>query len=135
MSTLKQILNEASPARRSLLSAVAGFTGFGVWAYWANIEHGQGAALKAALTQGSFSFIVTFVNTHIIECVYRALDDKRCSLAATVLFTSVLVCAMSWLINVVLGTPEILITILPGCVISVAYALAYTLTLRKVKLL
>lgn len=127
-----RLFNHSTAKKRSLLSAVSGLLGFGIWAYWVNSEHGQLAAIKAALTQGSYSFIVTFLNTYVIECVYRCLVNIRFRLVATATLTSLVVCTLSWCVNTLSGTPEVMMTILPGCAISSIYGFAYTLALKKV---
>lgn len=131
MNNISHFFNHASAKKRSVISALLGLLGYGVWAYWVNSEYGQSAAIKAAFTQGSYSFVVTFCNTFVIEFVYRYLIGKKYRLVITALMTSFLVCFLSWCINTVLGTPEVFMTILPGCIMTLVYGFLYTLTLKK----
>jgi len=132
LNTVNHLFNNSTAKKRSLISALSGFFGFGLWAYWVNSDYGHSAATKAAFTQGSYSFIVTFLNTYVIEFVYRCLAGRRFRLMITVILTSSLVCSLSWCLNTLLGTPEVLMTILPGCIISSIYGFAYTLALKKI---
>lgn len=112
---------------RSLLSATIGLIGYGAWAWYANSGYGEAAALKAAITQGSYSFSITLVLTLLMEYLYR----RSQSVLLTALPTSLMLYISSYTVNYLAGTPEILMTILPGAIISTIYAIAYSLGLSK----
>lgn len=127
------MFDRLSPFQRSLISAFAGLLAYGLWAYFANMAHGFKAGIKAACVQGGYSFVLTFVMTMLIESLYRFLIQKHWQ-RATVM-TIVTVCltlyASSWLLNYLVGTPEILMTVLPGYVIGSMYTYSYVLKLAK----
>ena len=68
-----------SPILRSLLSALAGFIIYGLWAYWVNSSEDRGRALVSALTQGSYSFIITLVLNFFMEWFYSYLATSPLS--------------------------------------------------------
>ena len=117
-----------------MLAACCGFLGYGGWAYFANIGYGSGTALKAALTQGSYSFVVTLVLTLFMEFTYRLSEKPWLRFNLTFTLTCLLLYATSWGVNALAGTPKILLTILPGAVISTCYTFSYTLALGKLSL-
>ena len=132
LKTIIKQLGKSTAQKRIFISAFFGLFFFGLWAYWVNSGYGQYLAIKAAFIQGSYSFIVTLVNTYFIERVYRCLDGRRLQVITTAVLTTVLVCSLSWYLNTVLGTPEVLMTILPGCLVSSIYCFTYTFTLKQI---
>lgn len=121
-----------SPVLRTLLSAFAGFVGYGAWAYAANMSYGSDMAWRAFFTQGLYSFVITVVLTSLMEQLFirlAALQPKQrfwCSVVPVCL----LLYATSWTVNYAAGTPNILLTILPGAIMSTIYAFGYISTLK-----
>lgn len=97
------------------------------------MSHGQDAALRAALTQGAYSFVITMVLTSIMEVAYA--KSARLSKRGRFLISTLPVCALlyvtSWYVNFLAGTPYILLTILPGAVFSTLYTFAYIKALER----
>ena len=122
-----------SRIQRGLIAATAGFAAYGGWAYYINHSHGSSAALKALFTQGSYSFSLTLVMAFIMEWLFQLSSKPVTRFCLTFFITSLLLYSTSWGINAWAGTPEILLTILPGAVIGTFYTLSYTLTLFKLQ--
>jgi len=118
---------------RGLLAAAAGFFAYGGWAYYINHSHGSSAALKALFTQGSYSFTLTLITAFIMEWLFQLSSKPITRFCLTFFITSLLLYSTAWGINFWAGTPEILLTILPGAVIGTFYTLSYTLTLFKLQ--
>jgi len=116
---------------RILLSAFAAFVGYGAWAFYANHAYISAVSIKAALTQGSYSFVLTLSMSSFMEFLHQALGKARIRLPLTILITSLFLYTTSWGINKLLRTPEILMTILPGMIIGTLYTFSYGLTLEK----
>lgn len=114
---------------RSIVSGLAGFVAYGGWAFYANYDHGVEAAMQAALTQGSYSFCVTLV----METLFRLLAKPALRFCVTFFGTCSVLYSTSWGVNVLAGTPEIFITILPGVIIGTAYTFVYTLSLARLQ--
>lgn len=115
---------------RSLVSGAIGFVGYGGWAFSANLAYGLEAAVKAALTQGSYSFALTLVITVLMEYLYGLLAKPLLRFCVTFFGTCTVLYSTSWGVNFLAGTPEIFMTILPGMIIGTIYTLGYTLSLR-----
>lgn len=113
---------------RSLGAALAGLLAYGGWAWLANRMHGPDAALLAACTQGSYSFTITLLLNGVME----VLHGPRLRIGANTVFaaTCLLLYASSWTVNAIVGTPEILLTVLPGWCLSTLYTWGYTRVLR-----
>jgi hypothetical protein len=131
MSFVNSLMNNA--VIRMLVPSFAGLVFYGAWAYWINSDHGQLAALKAAGTQGSYSFVITLSLALTIEWLFQLMKPLRYrswwvgSIACLSLY------ATSWGVNVLSDTPNILLTILPGAAVSTLYTAMYIMTLSKIK--
>lgn len=116
-----------------MLSALVGFAAYGAWAYVANMNHGDEMATRAALTQGSYSFIITLVLTGLMEKLFAWL--ATCSPRQRFWLSTLPVCLLlylsSWTVNYLAGTPNILLTILPGAIMSSVYTFSYIAALAK----
>lgn len=120
----------SSPLARSFFSGLAGFVVYGGWAYFVNESHGQDLAMMIGLVQGSYSFALTFVMTLVTEWLFLKCNGQFFTIMAivcTALFVT------PYLIHMLIGTPEILMTILPGFVIGSIYTGVYVVGLKKVK--
>jgi hypothetical protein len=134
---ISSVFDRMSPFQRSLFSALAALIAYGGWAYLVNSMHGSFAAIKAACVQGSYSFLLTFLMTILIELLYRvscAITDA--DLLRKVL-TSVITCCMifsaSWWVNVLAGTPEIFNTVILGYVVGGIFTASYVIGLAGEK--
>ncbi len=116
---------------RSLLSCIAALLCYGGWAFYANQDYGFNVASKAALTQGSYSFILTLLLSGVMEYFYRIWRRQKWRYPITVGATCLTLYATSWGVNALLGTPEILVTIFPGAVIGTVYTVCYCMVLSK----
>lgn len=116
---------------RSLGAALAGFLVYGGWAYYVNMSHGEFIGLRSGLLQGGYSFILTFLTTLLMERLYRSFASHRFPALLTVLVTGVLLFTVPCIIHSIAGTPEILMTVLPGFLIGMVYTTLYTLSLRR----
>lgn len=132
-------------SQRSLLGAFSAFFVYGAWAFFINHHHGYDVGMKAALTQGSYSFVVTLVLSLLMEALFANLsrpyakDDNRASSIKqpefwlTILITCVILYSSSWLVNVLAGTPEIFKTVSLGYVFGTFYTAVYTLNMQRSK--
>jgi hypothetical protein len=129
------LFDRFSLVQRSLISSLAGFLFYGLWAFLVNIMHGTQAAVKAACVQGSYSFLITLGITLMLESMYRFLlnltDLYRVSAVATVLICCTPVFIGSWMVNVAAGTPEVFETVILGYLLGAAYSSIYVLGLLK----
>lgn len=124
-----------SPLARSLVRSIgaglAGFAFYGGWAVFVNWPHGETIALKSGLVQGSYSFAVTLSMTLVTEWLHKLAIEFTYRIPLLMLtICSALFCT-AYGINYVAGTPEILMTIIPGFIIGSTYTLIYIFGLEK----
>ncbi len=112
---------------RSFLAATAALIGYGGWAWFANSSAGNAAAWKAALVQGGYSFILTFVMTYVTEWLYWYTGGR---VWLTTLLSSFLLLVSAYSIHLIAGTPEVGMTIAPGFVIGTVYSAFFVVYLK-----
>ena len=126
-----------TPFQRSLFSAFAALIAYGGWAYLVNSMHGNFAAVKAACVQGSYSFLLTFLMTILIELLYRVscaiTNVELLSKVLTIVVTCSIIFSASWWVNVLAGTPEIFDTVILGYVVGGAFTASYVIGLAGEK--
>ena len=124
-----------SPFQRSLVSAFAAFSFYGGWAFLVNSMHGSMVAIKAACVQGSYSFLLTFFMTILVEGVFRTIRriSRQALLInlATIVITCGLIFSTSWWVNAMAGTPEIFNTVILGYIIGGIYTTSYVIGLDR----
>ena len=134
---ISAVFDRMSPFQRSLLSAFAALIAYGGWAFLVNSMHGNFAAIKAACVQGSYSFLLTFVMTILIELLYRAFcaitDNDLLRKILTIVVTCCIIFSVSWWVNVLAGTPEIFNTVILGYVVGGVFTAGYVIGLAGEK--
>ena len=113
-------------AARVMLVSTGALALYGGWATLVNWPHGADVALRAGATQGAMSFTFTALMSTLMEALFTACRPgwRRVAitcglpLAGTVLL---LVAA-----HALVGTPELLLTVLPSATIGSVFALVYT---------
>ncbi len=123
------------PYQRGLVSGIIGFICYGCWAYFVNHKHGMMVAIKATYVQGSYSFVLTFFMTSLIEIFFRLfshlLNNYILIIWTTILLTCCLIFGASWWVNVEAHTPEILETVSLGYVMGGIYTIVYVYSLAQ----
>ncbi len=126
---MKSLLNHQ--IIRIFLPPFAGFLFYGGWAFIINSGHGIEKALIAAFTQGGYSFVITLVLAILIEWLFTRLSSVPWH-HIWVFFIAVTILAVTSIsLNIIVGTPEVLWTVLPGLLVSSVYTHLHLLTLRK----
>ncbi|MDM3869990.1 hypothetical protein QSV34_01340 [Porticoccus sp. W117] len=120
-----------SPTARILLSAVAAFVCYGGWTLFVNSDGGVMSAMSYALSYGGYSFVMTLLTTVLLEFLYRYFAHHRKGPLVAGIITCLLLYMGAWCVNFAAGTPNILLTILPGAAFSTLFVISYLLTLAK----
>ena len=124
---------------RVWIPPITGFLFYGSWALLINsgvLIADQGslsAGVKAGLTQGSYSFVITLVLTVMIEWLFVRLQPVPLRSVWVFLLALLVLVVTSSGVNVLAGTPNVLWTILPGLVVSAVYTVLHIVTLHRVK--
>lgn len=116
---------------RVSFSALAALVFYGGWAYWINLNHGMAPAMKAAFVQGGYSFVLTFLLSLLIEWLFLRWGHWRYGVPMVGLLICCFLYSVSWGVNFLAMTPEILWTILPGAFISTIFTISYLLGLKE----
>ncbi len=120
--------------KRSILSAIAAFLGYGSWSAYANYDHGMDIATKILLIYGTYSAIATLAYSSIMEFIYSQAHPRKIAAGLTLLITCALMYSTTVAVNIIAETPELLLTITPGIIISTFFALGYVKVLSGVYL-
>ncbi|MCV6604748.1 MAG: hypothetical protein OIF34_05555 [Porticoccaceae bacterium] len=120
-----------SPTARILISAVAAFLGYGGWTLYVNGDGDPMSAMSYALSYGSYSFVMTLITSGLLEGLFRGFGGQRKGSLIAGAITCLLLYAGAWGINYAAGTPNILITIVPGMTFSTLFVVSYLITLKK----
>ncbi len=121
----------ASGWARSLAAGIAGFVVYGAWAWYVNQAHGQAVGIRAGLIQGSYSLALTLTTTLMMEYLLNLLKDIPGQVWLTIAATSVITFSTAYAIHFVFGTPEILMTILPGFLSGTVYTVTYVVSVHR----
>jgi hypothetical protein len=119
-----------SAARMAPVHMAVAFVGMGVWAAWANREHGADEVLRAGLVQGTISAGITLVLKQLVEAVAARLAGGAALFVPPALAWGASAAILS-VIHVVAGTPEIAATIAVPNAVATVYAALYTYALWK----
>lgn len=114
---------------RSLLSAFIFTTLWSSWAYYANSSFGETYAIKAAITQGSFTFINSFIYTVILEFLLNRFKKKNLIIAF--LIPNVLLSIILPLLHILRDTPNVSYTVIPVLIIIYIISGLYLISRRK----
>ncbi|MGS2722543.1 hypothetical protein ACVBEJ_02280 [Porticoccus sp. GXU_MW_L64] len=124
-------MTKLSPTARILLSAVAAFLGYGAWTLLVNSDGDLISAMSYALCYGSYSFAMTLATSGLLEFLYRHFAHHYKGTIVAGIVTCLLLYAGAWCVNYAAGTPNILLTILPGAGFSTLFVISYLMTLSK----
>ena len=122
---------EQAQRRRVILSAVAAFVLYGGWAILANYDHGLTKAFTAGLTQGLMSMVSTAFLTAGMEWIFAACSAGALRYFTTGLTPITLVLVIMTALHLAIGTPEVLVTMLPSAIIGIAYSMVYATGLTR----
>lgn len=120
-------------AVRAVIAAIAALLAYGAWAFWVNSQYSTTAGWRAGLVQGVYAFVLTLCSSLLYEFLFSRMRDwhlrKFKCLAAGMTLQFVTAYGIHWQV----GTPAILVTILPGLAIGSVYATFYLLLLEKLE--
>jgi len=116
---------------RLLVPPLAGFCFYGAWAFYVNMDYGSSMGITAAMTQGSYSFVVTLLLAVLVERLFVRFQNITFGAFWVGLIAITLLGVVSWAVNALVGTPKIIWTILPGLTVSAIYTTMYIMTLSK----
>jgi hypothetical protein len=120
--------------RRALIVGCGAFLLFGGWALIANRAHPATDMARAALAQGSLSFVSTTFSVLLLEYLYGLGRTPRRKLLLAGIGTPAIILVTMTVVHALAGTPSILVTLLPSGISGTIFAVTYTLNLRRLEL-
>ena len=124
-------MNTPKEKRAALLTAIAAAIGYGGWAVYANSDHGVHAFIIAGLVQATYAFFSTFFITHVAQRTFVKYDCGVRGVLAGFGASFVVMLAIPITVHNIMGTPEILHTILPGLIWGSIYLLGVLISLQS----
>ena len=108
----------ASTATTSALytwgSALLSFVLWGGWAFLVNRSAGMSSGVVSGLAQGTASALMTLVMIRVVTAVFRRLTSRVAQMVVPTVLTVGGAACFLVAVHTLVGTPEILWTILPG---------------------
>lgn len=107
------------------LSAILAAIIYGGWAAYANYSHGFNASVMASAVQAIYAFTSTFIVGRIAEKVYVRFGCgfKGITVGFIIAFLVMLIIPIA--VHLLAGTPEIIMTILPGLIWGALYIIGF----------
>ncbi len=104
------------------ISASLAFLLWGGWAYFINSGTTSTSGIVPAITQGSYSFIITLLMTHFITFQYNRIPAGVWRTFLPPVITISLTGTLLVFIHKLVGTPEILFTVTPALSIALLFS-------------
>lgn len=120
--------------KRAIIVGCGAFLLFGGWALIANRAHPVSDMARAALAQGSLSFVSTTFSVLLLEYLYGLGRTPGRKLVLAAVGTPAIVLATMTGVHALAGTPNIVLTLLPSWISGAIFCVAYTLNLRRIEL-
>ncbi|HIQ15753.1 MAG TPA: hypothetical protein EYH38_09355 [Leucothrix sp.] len=126
----------------NLLSALFAFVLWGSWAYYINSMQSletSNTGIIAGLTQGTASFIITFIIVHLVTRIYNFLHTSASInlLAIKLVAPAVLTVSITgtglFIIHNIMNTPHIAKTIAPALLVAFLFSLFTAYKLNNTK--
>lgn len=115
-----------------IMSVLAGITWF-CWAYWAN-RHYPEQALWSAFSQAGLNIMTTFLGSSALEILFVRIGHTKVGRLMSVLIVSSVSLATMVIVHIFVGTPNLLLTVLPVYGVAVLYCFSYVQGLHKIKI-
>ncbi|KZL16259.1 hypothetical protein PsAD2_03484 [Pseudovibrio axinellae] len=98
---------------------------WGCWAWWVNSSHGNEAALRASLTQISFTIVNAFVYSVLMEGLFFVIRPVKLRNIMTFLIPNIAVSVLLTATHMWRGTPNVLATAAAPLCVTFLLSLLY----------
>ncbi|MBL4671351.1 MAG: hypothetical protein JKX81_03755 [Arenicella sp.] len=120
--------DKESKNRRMFITGILSAIIYGLWAYYVN--QGLPTALASSLAQAISSFIGGYLVAGIIEFTF-SITPKPWRFPVSAFIPYAITLSIYALVHKLVGTPDILSTILPNIIIGTPYFILYCIKLEK----
>lgn len=117
--------------RRVVLLSIAAFLVYGLWAAFANREHGAAIAMRTFVVQGSSSAISTATVSAAIEFLWRWFGGARWAVFAAAVASSLTAACFHSTLHALAGTPNLIAAIAFPTVMGLVFGFAYAVALLR----
>ncbi len=122
---------EITRPRDSLRLAFLAALGFILWGLWVNWEHGVGARFQVAFTQGAISLVSTYYSAELVVWMVRKFWKSKFTVGFAGAASYLIIYAFVWAGHFIAGTPELLVTMLPGMITGLFFCVGYALRVKR----
>ncbi len=119
---------------KSVVLGLLAFVLYGGWALYSNLEYGGWIASVAGITQGGMSFLITTLLSSLMMYLFEKGRTVVEKFLYAVIGTNVITLPGMCLAHYMVGTPNIVQTILPSAIIGFFFTLFYTTARLKAPL-
>jgi hypothetical protein len=116
--------------RRKLVLAVGAAVMYGSWAFVANVSRG-GGAWRAAVAQAILSFVSTMTISIVMEAAYGRSGTPKARAIRAAAAGCATTCVMTTAVHLAVGTPNLVVTVVPVLVIGSTYCVLYSIGLLR----
>lgn len=103
--------------------------GYGLWAIFANFEHGAHAWAMAGAVQAIYAFVATMSVSKVAHWIFLKYECGIKGVTMGFLASFVVMLSIPLAVHNFAGTPDVLETILPGLIIGSIYLISYLIGL------
>ncbi len=104
------------------LSAFLAFFLWGSWAFYVNTDGVSQTGVISAITQGTYSFIITLLMTHFITFQFNKFSDGIFRIVLPPVITVCITGTILIYIHKMAGTPSILLTVSPALTVALLFS-------------
>lgn len=115
----------------AILSAILAAAGYGSWAIFSNYEYEIHVWIMAGIVQGIYAFISTLTITNVARWVFFKYKCEAKGIISGFLASFFVMIAIPVTVHGLVGTPNIIQTILPGLVWGSTYLIVFLVCLDK----
>ena len=106
----------------NFLSASLAFLIWGSWAFFINDDGVSHSGVVSAITQGSYSFIITLLMTHFITFQFNRISNGIYQIIVPPVITVSISGTILIYIHKMAGTPSILFTVSPALTVALLFS-------------
>ena len=114
---------------QTIMISVLAAVGYGLWAVFANFEHGIHAWSTAGIVQALYAFFATLSVSKVAHWIFLKCKCGLRGISLGFVASFIVMLAFPFSIHSVAGTPDIWETITPGLILGSFYLMGYLISL------
>ena len=114
--------------------ALVAFVMWGGWTFYVNAQAGYWTAFISACAQGLFSMLMTFLMGYLTVFFFVRLSYPLAQLLMPATLILIMSCTCLAVLHWLIGTSEIVLTIMPALIVGFLFCLFKTIQLKRVSM-